>query len=507
MKDIAFKDLIFYEIYPNSFKDSDGDGYGDIPGIISKLDYVAGLGFNAIWLNPCYESPFRDGGYDITDPFNVARRFGTNEDLKELFHQAHARGMKVFLDLVPGHMSTQNPRFINSGKAYTNPDSNLFIWSDNVWDAWKDAHLISGCYQRFGCYYVNFFGHQPAINYGFNKITSPSWQKPWKEVTSGREYLESIMEYWLKFGADGFRVDMADSLVKNDDKKTATIELWNIIRKDLDSKGVKKFYMTSEWSNPKQAFKAGFDSDFVLDHENNCSHYLFRQNKNRSKPLLEKYDESLYSKFVVDLNQRIRAAKRYNKQLSFISGNHDTWRIANFLKGDSLKLAYLFLFTAPGVPYVYYGDEIGMTTDASMPSIEGGYQRTGSRLPMRFDSSKNAGFSSSDTLFLPTNQSDSTVEEAVKDKESLLNLIVKLIKLRKEESDLRSYDFSLLTSKLAYRRGKIKVFMNLLDSDQKINLSREHDCLLSIGDFYMDGLNYVLKPHAGIIIKEKDYEK
>lgn len=506
MKDIEFKDLIFYEIYPNSFKDSDGDGFGDIRGIISKLDYISSLGFNAIWLNPCYESPFRDGGYDISDPFNVAKRFGTNEDLKELFKQAHSRNIKIFLDLVPGHMSTKNSRFINSGKAYTNPDSDLFIWSDNVWDAWKDPHLISGCYQRFGCYYVNFFGHQPAINYGFNKIVSPSWQKSWKEVKLGREYLESIMEFWLNLGADGYRVDMADSLVKNDDKKTATIQLWNIIRKELDAKGVKKFYMTSEWSNPKQAFKAGFDSDFVLDHENNCSHYLFRQNKNFSKPLLEKYEEGLYSKFILDLNQRVRAAKKYKKQLSFISGNHDTWRIANFLSGNSLKLAYLFLLTAPGVPYIYYGDEIGMTTDTSMPSIEGGYQRTGTRLPMRFDSSKNAGFSSSDTLFLPTNQKDSTVENSLKDEDSLLNLIVKLIDLRKKEEDLRGESFSILSEKFAYKRGKITVFLNLLDTDQELKLNKENDCLMNIGEFYLDGLNYILKPHSGIIVKEKDSE-
>jgi len=503
MKDIAFKDLIFYEIYPNSFMDSDSDGYGDIRGIISKLDYISSLGFNAVWINPCYESPFRDGGYDIADPFKVAKRFGTNEDLKDLFNQAHARNIKVFLDLVPGHMSTANRRFINSGKAYKNADSDLFIWNDNVWDAFKDAHLISGCYQRYGCYYVNFFGHQPAINYGFNKILYPSWQKSYKEVKDGKEYLESIMEYWLNLGADGYRVDMADSLVKNDDKKTATIELWNTIREDLNKKGVKKFYMTSEWSNPKQALKAGFDSDFVLDHENNCSHYLFRNSKPLTQPLLVKYNEALYVKFMTDANSRIRAAKRAKKQLSFISGNHDTWRIANYLKGDSLKLAYIFLLTMPGVPYIYYGDEIGMTTDTSMPSIEGGYQRTGTRLPMRFDSSKNAGFSKSDKLFLPTNQRNTTVEESLKDDNSLLNVIKKLIKIRKEEKDLTSNNFAFLSSKLAYQRGKIKIFMNLFDKEQELILNKEYDVLFSVGEFHIEGKNYVLQPHAGIVIKEK----
>ena len=241
-----FKDCIFYEIYPNSFMDLNGDGYGDLKGIISKLDYIQELGFNAIWLNPIYDSPFKDGGYDIRDPYKVSPRFGSNEDLKELINKMHKRGMRLFLDLVPGHMSSENKDFLASASGIKNDKYDLFIWNDNPLVLENRYRLISGCYDRYGCFMVNFFAHQPALNYGFNNIEYPSWQKSYKEVKSGKEYLKKIMKFYLDYDVDGFRVDMANSLVKNDgDDKKATIELWQEIRSDLRKDGVKEFYMTS----------------------------------------------------------------------------------------------------------------------------------------------------------------------------------------------------------------------------------------------------------------------
>lgn len=499
-----FKDLVVYEIYPNSFKDDSGDGFGDLKGIISKLDYIKDLGFNAIWLNPIYESPFRDGGYDITDPFKVSKRYGTNDDLKELINLAHEKGIRILLDLVPGHMSTDNERFIQSSKAYANDSSDLFIWNSSVWNLEPGYRLISGMYDRDACFMVNFFAHQPAINYGFNKIKYPSWQKSYKEVTKGREFLESIMEFWLNLGADGFRVDMADSLVKNDDDKDATIWLWQQIREDVRKRVNKEFYMTSEWSNPKQALKAGFDSDFVLDHQTNFSHLLFRQKEgDYHSPLINSFDAKLFDKFTEDVNMRLKYSQKYHRQLSVISGNHDTWRIANFLDGDSLKLAYLFILTMPGVPYVYYGDEIGMHTDTSMPSFEGGYHRTGSRLPMRFDHSKNAGFSSSDKTFLPTLDSDSTVEDQINDPSSLYSVVKKLIEIRNDNEELRSDNFSFLNGKMAYKRGDIYVYFNLLDIEQKFSFRGKSKVLFSIGRYFEYEGGISLKPHAGLIIKKE----
>lgn len=126
------KNAVFYEIYPQSFSDSNGDGIGDIPGIIEKLDYIQELGCDAIWLNPCFVSPFGDAGYDVQDYYTVAPRYGTNRDLKNLFHEVHDRGMHIILDLVPGHTSDQHPWFQESKKAERNEYSDRYIWTDSI---------------------------------------------------------------------------------------------------------------------------------------------------------------------------------------------------------------------------------------------------------------------------------------------------------------------------------------------------------------------------------------
>ncbi len=498
-----FKDCIFYEIYPNSFFDSDGDGFGDLKGIEEKLDYIQNLGCNAIWLNPIYDSPFKDGGYDVRNPYKVSPRFGTNEDLKKLVETMHARGMRIFLDLIPGHMSIENKEFLDSASGVKNDNYDLFIWNDNPWVLENGYRLISGCYDRNGCYMVNFFAHQPAINYGFNKIEHPSWQTSYKDTKHGKEYLEKIMKYWLSYDIDGFRVDMANSLVKNDgfDKK-ATIELWNEIREDLKKDGSKEFYMTSEWSVPDQALHAGFDSDFCLDWVTNCTHRLFRQTEDGFKyPLFHKYDENLYQLFLENFNYWIESWKNSNGRISFISGNHDTTRIANFLDTEELKLAYLFILTMPGVPYIYYGDEIGMHTDLSLPSFEGGYQRTGSRTPMKWNESKNAGFSTADKTFLPVNQNDSNVEKEIEDKNSLWTLINELIKIRKNDSDFTSDDFKLLDGKLFYQRKNNYIAINLLDEEQVFKVPKEAKIVYSLGKVSLKEGKLVLAHHSAAIVK------
>lgn len=497
-----FKDAVFYEIYPNSYKDSDGDGYGDLQGIISKLDYIKSLGFNGIWLNPIFDSPFLDGGYDIRDFFKVSPRFGTNEDLKELIEKCHEREILLFLDLVPGHASMLNKEFLESAKPERNEYSDLFIWNNNPWVTESGYRLISGMFQRHGCYMVNFFSHQPAINYGFNKVEYP-WQHKVgsPEANKGKEFLESVMEFYLDMGVDGFRVDMADSLVKNDgDTKVETIKLWNEIRKDV-SKKHPGFLLTSEWSNPSQSLKASFDSDFVLDHWDNCSHFLLRDVEGGKKPLLVKYDAELYEKFKKDLLWRLDQAQTYGKQVSFISGNHDTIRLANYLDENQLRLAYFFILTVPGVPYIYAGDEIGMHADTELSSVEGGFHRTGARTPMRFDSTKNAGFSTADKTFLPTNEKDSTVEKMEKDPTSLLELVRKLIAIRKEEEDLRSNKFEFIKDEImCYKRGSVSIYMNITE-DVKTYEIGNGKILIGTGAFKNDGSKLVLNPHSAVIFK------
>ena len=170
------RDAVFYEIYPQSFMDSNGDGIGDLAGITEKLDYIRDLGCNALWINPCFDSPFKDAGYDVRDYKRVATRYGTNEDLYRLFEQAHMRGIHVLLDLVPGHTSEEHEWFLESGKAEPNAYSGRYIWTD-YWIAGIQGHpYIAGERERNGAYMLNFFKCQPALNYGFLH-PKEKWQK------------------------------------------------------------------------------------------------------------------------------------------------------------------------------------------------------------------------------------------------------------------------------------------------------------------------------------------
>ena len=203
-------DAVFYEIYPQSFCDSNSDGIGDINGIITKLDYIKELGCNAIWLNPCFVSPFGDAGYDISDYYTVAPRYGTNEDIKRLFSEVHKRDMHILLDLVPGHTSVEHPWFKESLKAERNEFSDRYIWTDSIWEEPDKMGSLRGISDRDGSCAVNFFSHQPALNYGFYNP-----EKKWQMSTESEaalstiEEIKDIMRFWLKMGCDGFQIGRA----------------------------------------------------------------------------------------------------------------------------------------------------------------------------------------------------------------------------------------------------------------------------------------------------------
>ena len=226
---------VFYEIYPQTFLDTNADGIGDFRGIIRKLDYIRDLGFNALWINPCFDSPFGDAGYDVADYYTVAPRYGTNEDLKELFAQAHKRGIHVLLDLVPGHTSVECKWFKESLKPEKNAYSDRYVWTDSIWESPEGMGCLRGISQRDGACALNFFSCQPALNYGFNVRTRPWQQSPDDEGPRATvEAMMDVMRFWLTMGCDGFRVDMAASLVKNDPGNEATIALWQKIHGSLE---------------------------------------------------------------------------------------------------------------------------------------------------------------------------------------------------------------------------------------------------------------------------------
>ena len=244
------KNAVFYEIYPQSFYDTNGDGIGDLNGIIEKLDYIRDLGCNALWINPCFDSPFKDAGYDVRDYKKVAPRYGTNNDLYRLFGEAHRKGIRVLLDLVPGHTSEEHAWFRESQKAEHNAYSDRYIWTNFCFQGARGLPYIGGESERSGTYILNFFKCQPALNYGFLR-PEENWQLPadHPEAIATREAMKDVMRFWLDHGCDGFRVDMAASLVKNDDeKKTGTSAIWRNVREMLDRE-YPEAAMVSEWSD------------------------------------------------------------------------------------------------------------------------------------------------------------------------------------------------------------------------------------------------------------------
>ena len=466
------KDTVFYEIYPQSFYDTNADGIGDIQGIIKKLDYIKELGCNALWINPCFDSPFKDAGYDVRDYKKIAPRYGTNDDMKELFEEAHKKGIHVLLDLVPGHTSEEHEWFKASGKAEKNEYSGRYIWTD-FWIKGIPGHpYIGGETERNGTYMLNFFKCQPALNYGW-KEKKESWQTGMYEpdALATREAIKDVMRFWLDMGCDGFRVDMADSLVKDDDEeKSGTCEVWRDIRCMMD-KEYPDAALISEWSNPKLAIeRAGFHMDFYLDHWHNGYNSLMRDYESNEidNSYFKSDSDGDINRFLDDYLVKYNETKDKG-YISFITCNHDTIRPSFNLSEEELKLAYAFIFTMPGVPFLYYGDEIGMKYIKDMPSKEGGYTRTGSRTPMQWDDSVNAGFSKAEkeSLYLPVEEGEcaASVKKAKNDKASLYNTLKEIIALRHSEASLMADTLFEVVScekekAFVYKRGELIIVLN-----------------------------------------------
>lgn len=481
------ENAVFYEIYPQSFKDSNGDGIGDLNGIIEKLDYIGELGCNALWLNPCFTSPFMDAGYDVSDYMQIAPRYGTNEDMKRLCEEVHKRGMHLLLDLVPGHTSVDHPWFKESMKAAKNAYSDRYIWSPNIWADFKDVSNISGCIrgisERNGCCAVNFFSTQPALNYGFANPAA-DWQKtPDSEAAMAtREAMKEVMRFWLSMGCDGFRVDMAGSLIKNDRDSKETIKLWQDFRAFLD-KEYPDAVLVSEWGEPDKSLQGGFHMDFLLHF--GPSHYLdlFRVDE----PYFSKRGKGDISEFMETYVKNYKMTE--GKGLICIpSGNHDMPRIAWKLDQEELKLAFAFLLSMPGVPFLYYGDEIGMRYLEGLTSVEGGYERTGSRTPMQWSQGKNAGFSQAEKEMLYICQDETAdrplAEAQMQDENSLWHEVKRLIALRREHPALLSFGRfeTIYVEKNAYpliykrEADGESIYVVLNPSGQDITLEKKEVC-------------------------------
>lgn len=520
------EDALFYQIYPSSFMDSDADGIGDLPGITSKLDYIKSLGANAIWLNPIFHSGWFDGGYDVIDYYKVDPRFGTNADLVCLINEAHRRDIKVCLDLVAGHTSVNSPWFVESAQSDSNQRySDYYIWMDDVPEEEKkeillrhqEAHPESSTRGRYveanmpraRYYEKNFFECQPALNYGF---AHPDPSHPWEQPVSApgpqavRREMRNVMSFWFDKGVDGFRVDMAASLVKNDPDKVEVSKLWHEMR-EWKEQHYPQTVLISEWANPKVAISAGFDIDFMIHFGVKGYASLFFARDTPWGTNKTSYDYCYFdrsgkgsiSEFVENYSREYSATKDKG-YIAIPTANHDFQRphVADRHTMEQLKVAMTFFLTMPGVPFIYYGDEIGMKYQVGLPSKEGSNNRSGSRTPMQWSKGATAGFSnaSPDQLYLPVDTEEGTLTVEAQDgvEGSLLEFTRKLAALRHAIKALgNGADWRLLSDvhqpyPMVYERsdGKERCIVVLNPSGKQVSsvipvLREKHKSLLHTG--------------------------
>ena len=427
MKSDFLNSAVIYNVYPTSFYDSNGDGVGDIVGITQKLEYIKQFA-DIVWINPVFKSPFKDGGYDIEDYFEIDAKFGSIKDVEDLTDKAHALGMKIVFDLVAGHTSDKHKWFKESRKEKRNEYSDYYIWDDNVFE----GHLVgmSGNAPRNGTYAVNFFCFQPALNYGYYK-KEYSWQFDYKDerLSALHNKVVDIMKFWLDKGVDGFRCDMASSIVKNDVNGQGSCEIWRKLFGEV-RKSYPQAIFISEWGQPEYAIGSGaFDIDFFTHCYNDGYNNLFR--KESGCNIFDSSGDSYFRKggkgecktFFEYLEHNLSKVKD-NGYVSVVSGNHDLPRISVGRDDDELKCAFAMILALPNVPLIYYGDEIGMGYNERL-NKDGGYRRTGSRTPMQWSSDKNAGFSSAQKLYLPINRdyNKRNIDNYSKDEKSLYNTV------------------------------------------------------------------------------------
>ncbi len=452
---------VVYQVYPQTFYDTDGDGIGDLRGVTAKLDYIKSLGVDAIWLNPFFDSPFNDAGYDIRDYYKVAPRYGTNEDARQLFAAAHQRGLKVLFDFVASYTAIDHPWFQASAHDPRSPTANWYVWTDNVWKQETNPLFIHGYGQRNGNFLSNFYWCQPALNYGFGEPDpAQPWQLPTNHpaVLAMRAEMKRVFQFWMDLGADGFRADMAGALVKGNDVHHDSLGFWRECRAIMRQKYPDAF-MVSEWSGPREALDGAFHADFFhwvagFDDLYQAESWRILNGMSDGHSFFDRDGRGNIARFLARYLADYTATRAHG-YICLPLGNHDNARLANQRSTDDLEIILTFGLTMPGVPFLYYGNETGMRQlpAADQPQIEGAYQpRAGARSPMQWTGGPNLGFSTAAPakLYLPVDKAAVAPNVAAQenDPDSLLNRTRRLIKLKHTEPALTAYaEFTPLYAK------------------------------------------------------------
>lgn len=444
-----YKNSVVYQIYPWSFKDTNGDGVGDLKGIIEKLDYLndgtpTSLGVGAIWLSPIYPSPMRDYGYDISDYYGIDPRFGTMEDFELLVSEAHKRNIRIIMDYVSSHTSSDHPWFLEACSSRDNAKRNWYVWKDpkpdgsvpNNWlsifggPAWTfNAHT--------GQYYLHqFLKEQPDLN----------WRNP--EV---REEMKRVMDFWLTKGVDGFRVDAISHFIKDSEFRDNPVNERFIEGKDSPYHRLLPKYSADQ---PELREVVELLVDTLQNHEEK---FMVSESSLRGEEFINAYRYShtkLHAPFNFSLMQIRWSAVSFRKFVdnfesmlgidevpTYVLGNHDQPRIASRFDEARAHTLAMLLLTLRGMPFIYYGEELGLKS-ITIPldkrrdifSIEDHARSTGrdpARTPMQWDASKYAGFSSAEP-WLPVSRDYKirNIETQSGDPKSMLNFYRDLIHFR-----------------------------------------------------------------------------
>ncbi len=447
-----YQKAVFYEVLVRGFRDSNGDGTGDLRGITEKLDYLEWLGVDCLWLLPFYQSPLRDGGYDISDFFTVLPDYGTVGDAAELIDEAHRRGIKVIADMVMNHTSDQHPWFQESRSSKDNPRHDWYVWNDDN-ERWGEARVIfvdtepsnwSWEPQREQYYWHRFFHHQPDLNYDNPDVA---------------DAMLDVVRYWLGLGLDGFRLDAVPYLFERDgtngENLPETHEYLRRVRKVVDDEFPGRVLLAeaNQWPADVVDYFGDADECHMCFNFPLMPRMFMAARQEKARPIreimaqtpeipeggqwgifLRNHDE-LTLEMVTD-EERDYMYSEYAKDPRMKRNVGISRRLAPLLENDR-RVAELFhglLFSLPGSPVMYYGDEIGMGDNIYLGD------RDGVRTPMQWTPDRNGGFSSADfaQLYLPAlmdpvyGYAATNVESQLRNPGSFLHWVQRMVHARKE---------------------------------------------------------------------------
>ena len=546
-----WKELIGYQIYPRSFKDSNGDGIGDLKGIIEKLDYLKDLGIDLIWVSPFFKSPNDDNGYDISDYRDILEEFGTMEDFDNLLSETHKRGMKLIIDLVINHTSDEHPWFIEARESKDSPKRDWYIWREgkdneepNNWESIFKGSAWEKC-EKTDEYYLHLFSKkQPDLN--------------WENEEMRRE-IYNMMNWWLNKGIDGFRVDAISHIKKvdgfpdmpNPDGKKyvdsfdmhMNIDGIQKYLKELKEETFAKYdIVTVGEANGVDAENA----DEWVGSENGKFNMIFQFE--HLKLWDYEGDTEFCPKAYKDVLNKWQVALENKGWNALFIENHDiprstsTWGNDGEYWLESAKSFATTYFLQKGTPFIYQGQEIGMTNTVfnslsefqDVKSVNEGKEkleagmcekivleilsntsRDNARTPMQWDDSLNAGFTTGNPwLKVNSNYKNINVQNQIKDENSIYNHYKKLISLKKSSKTLIHGEFKLVLEDdkhiFAYLREldneRYLILSNLSENEKKLNLSefniKNEDIVLSNYKIIEKDLKeFIVRPFESVVYK------